>query len=217
MSKRKATTVVEEEPAAVQADPEPVTQPKAKAKAKAKRQAAPPVEAAPEAAAAPAADGDKKKKKKKKKKAKKRDANKLTKPMIKAYKFINGAAVDRRKGYRIAHSTFARKLRDELWKQRTLMSPRPVRLTYQKGVTRRAQLMCSARFCMIATIAARALDEFGLKKCSLSNLHMARDIYNMCKEGGLVNFRWYDRSAAKYKRALAKYRDTREKNKVAGH
>jgi hypothetical protein len=74
--------------------------------------------------------------------------------------------------------------------------------------------MCSARFCMIATIAARALDEFGLKKCSLSNLHMARDIYNMCKEGGLVNFRWYDRSAAKYARSLAKYRATREKKKL---
>jgi hypothetical protein len=159
-------------------------------------------------------ESEKKKKKKKKKKPALADADgvRLTKTMNRVYKLIKntGEGVPVKKRVPLAHSTFARRFREEAKNQRTRLALGERRLTYKRGVTRRAEFVCKNRLTMLATIAARVLEEVGLKKCSIGILHMARDIYNFCRFGTPLRLKYMDCARLKYRAKFLKYRASRQ-------
>jgi hypothetical protein len=179
--------------------------------------AAPPKKRKP---AAPAAAAEPAVRKKREKKKKPKDKNRMTKTQARKFRAIKDILEGKVSTYKIARSVFKKQfmLRFEGERQRhakdnNLGAPFPIKLG--KGVLRRTQLALDQRIVKIAVISARALDEFGLKKCSLSLLEMARDIYDMCLRNGSVRLSWFDRVNAAYNAKLLKQIETRRNKKRA--
>jgi len=147
-----------------------------------------------------APEKEKKKKNKKKKKKTAKDGIKLTKTMATVFKMIkntsDGTPNDAIKP--ISNTIFSRRLRAEAERQRPGLALGNRPLTYSKSVIHRVKFLCDHRLTLIATIAARALEETGQKNCSISALHMARDIYDLVRRGAPVRLHYLDALRAKY-------------------
>lgn len=138
---------------------------------------------------------------------------KVTTSQYKSYKAIKAVLRGDTSSYKIARSVFKAQF---LRRFDAARRERDFPITFSKGVLRRIQLGLDQRMMKINLIAARALDEFGRKKCYLSTVRMARDIYDLAVRNGSIHLSWYDRLDSAYMHKLAKYREGREAKKVAG-
>lgn len=137
---------------------------------------------------------------------------KVTTSQYKSYKAIKAVLRGETSSYKIARSVFKEQF---LRRFDAVRRERDFPITFGKGVLRRVQLALDQRMIKINLIAARALDEFGRKKCYLSVVRMARDIYDLAVRNCSIRLSWYDRLDSAYTHKLMKYREGREAKKAA--